>query len=191
MSTPKERGRKPLRYLLMDFPSDHEIDGNNATECQSIAALLSNRALNTRFRHFRLSSLESFDRLPYYAYDPKFVHVACHGSQNGIGLIDGIVPWDKFAKHLKKVLLPLEEQHTRVMALSCCYSTFGAAALGASLSGYFTGIYHFKSPKISFADAQATWAMFYLKKQLTKPHEKIRDRINDSFRHSVLGYQCV
>ena len=32
--------RKKLRYLLFDFPGDHEIDYSMSTECETVHALL-------------------------------------------------------------------------------------------------------------------------------------------------------
>src|SRR6266498_3272362 len=186
MSTLRTRGRKHLRYLLLDFPSDHEVDGWLATECSVISALLTNNGLGTRTKHFRLSSLASFRKLPNYLYDPKFVHVACHGGPKGIGLIEGWVAWETFAKKLKSVLHPLETSHRRILTLSCCYSPNGAAELNTHLSGYFTGIYHFTQKKIHFADAFVVWTMFFLKKELHNPHEAIKNRINTFFGTSTI-----
>lgn len=191
MSTTKPRGRKPLRYLLLDFPSDHEVDGSLATECSVINALLANNDLGTRTKHFRLSSLASFKKLPYYSYDPKFVHVACHAGPAGIGLIEGWVTWRKFAEELKAILQPLEADHRRILTLSCCHSPAGATELKAHLKGYFTGIYHFHKDKVPFAQAFAVWTMFFLKKDIKNPHEKIRLRINTFFETDTIEYSAV
>ncbi len=191
MSTTKPRGRKPLRYLLLDFPSDHEVDGSLATECSVINALLTNNELGTRTKHFRLSSLASFKKLPNYSYDPKFVHVACHGGPKGIGLIGGWVPWQEFAKEMKAILQPLGTTHRRILTLSCCHSRTGATELKTHLTGYFTGIYHFTQKKVPFAQAFVVWTMFFLEKELKHPHEAIKKRINTFFETPTISYSSV
>ncbi len=183
----KARGRKLLRFLLLDLPSDHEIDSGLATECTTIAALLHNRGLGTRLKHFRISTLESFSSLPYYFYDPKFIHLSCHASKDGVGVLGGFMSWKDFAKELKSILAPLaDHSHRRVLTLSCCHSKSAANHLANELAGYITGIYYFSSEELPFSESVTAWCMYYLNKDLEKPHAAIKDRINKFFEEDVM-----
>jgi hypothetical protein len=185
----KPRGRKPLRFLLLDLPSDHEIDSGLATECTTIAALLHNRGLGSRLKHLRISTKASFSSLPYYAYDPKFIHLSCHASSTGVGVLGGEISWKEFAKELKAILMPLQGEERRILTLSCCHSKSAATNLASHLSGYLTGIYYFNVKEVPFSDSLTVWCMYYLNKELDNPHGAIKDKINTFFDTKILLFK--
>lgn len=185
----KPRGRKPLRFLLLDLPSDHEIDSSLATECTTIAALLHNRGLGKRLKHFKLTTEKSFGCLPYYTYEPQFIHLSCHASSREIWLLGGSMTWKSFSDKLKSILAPLSVGERRVLTLSCCHSTSGAKHLSTHLEGYLSGIYYFREKEVLFADSLTVWCMYYLNKKLNKPHEAIKDSINTFFGETVLLFK--
>src|SRR5689334_630248 len=144
-------GRPPFSFVLIDLPSDHEVDAQISTECEVIKAILHNRVLGSRVRHFRASSLENFDCMKMRPYrDCSFVHLGTHGSKSGISLIGGEKSWAKVGERLKTIapLLKRQDKHKRVLALSCCFSSAGFEALRPALRGHFTGCYHFAEARI-------------------------------------------
>ncbi len=146
--------RKKLRYLLFDFPADHEVDSSISTESETVKALLMNRGLGTRAKLLRFSSKNSLGNIPNCRYDPKFVHVATHGTRKSIQLLGGSISWRYFAERvLKPRLKPLEETESRILFLSCCSSTSAKNSIAKYMKGYFTGIYHFRPKSVKFADS--------------------------------------
>jgi hypothetical protein len=87
-------GRPSFRFVLIDLPSDHEVDNNIVRECQVIQALLHNRNLGTVTKVITASSVDNFRTADWRPYPQVgFVHVAAHGGEKGIGLIGGEVSW--------------------------------------------------------------------------------------------------
>src|SRR5580704_12955006 len=97
-------GRPPFRFVLIDTPSDHEVDNNIVRECQVINALLHNRNLGTVTKVITASSGENFKDAAWRPYPSAgFVHIAAHGAKKGISLIGGDVRWRTLADRLKIV----------------------------------------------------------------------------------------
>ncbi|MFM8279893.1 MAG: hypothetical protein ACKN9R_06070 [Candidatus Limnocylindrus sp.] len=171
--------RKRLGFLLFDLPGDHEVESALSTECDTIASILHNRTLATRVKVIRAASESRLKKYPTYKYTVQFVHLACHGGPTGIGVLGGTLKWSEVVGVVKRHLKPLATGQKRVLCLSCCYSKAGLAAFKKGAADYFSLYYHFKADTIPFATAITTWAMFYLKKTLAKPHEGVRDAINE------------
>ncbi|MHB1550174.1 MAG: hypothetical protein ACYCX6_03100 [Vulcanimicrobiaceae bacterium] len=184
-------GRPRFSFVLIDLPSDHEIDYHISTECEIIQAILHNRKLGTRLKWVRATSLNNLSHRakPYQA--AGFVHLATHGDPDGIGLIGGDALWPDVAKILKRFAPTLVGSAQRVLCLSCCYSKDGYSALAKPLRGHFTGIYYFGDLEIGFADAITVWSMFYRKKTIEKPAAKVKQTINDFFGRDILQYRSV
>ena len=182
MSKPK------LGYLLFDLPGDHEIEGTLATECQTIEAIIHNRGMQARVKRICVASTERFLSYPTYKYGVQFVHLACHGGKGGIGMLGGKVTWDKVAQQVTRHLKPLESEQ-RVICFSCCYSQAGFDKTKEAFGNYFTGAYLFDKTKVPFAQSIATWAMFYLRKELLYPHEAIVKPINDFIGEKLLKFK--
>lgn len=184
--------RKKLRFLMFDFPSDHEVDVALSTECELIKALLTNRGLGSRLKLMKFSSNESLKKLPNYKYDPKFVHISGHGGTNSLGLIGGSISWNKLCDDvLTKLLDPLEGEETRVLFLSCCHSKDGIDVIKNKMPNYFTGAYFYKPEIIAFATSITISSMFYRKKLLKNPHAAICKNINNFFNKAFLGYVSI
>ena len=182
-------GRPPFGFFLLDFPSDHEIDAHLTTECQAIRAILHNRGLGSRVKSVRASTLDRFGLIKWNPYrDVGFVHLAGHGSRQGISFIGGNVSWNDVGNRLKRVAPKLTGNRQRVLSISTCNSRSGARALRTVLRGHFTGIYHFRNPTIGFATAMTVWSMFYQRKTIDRPAKAVVDRINDFFEDNVLAY---
>ena len=182
------RGRPPYGFVLLDLPSDHEVDTSLSTECEVISAVLANRRMKSRTKAIRMSSVENFHNdknwKPYK--EVGFVHIGGHGSKKGIGLIGGTVPWSKVSGKLCALAPTLAENQKRVLCLSCCFSIHAYKKMKKNLKGHFTACYYFKRKGIEFADAMTVWSMFYLKIGLENPHQEIANDINQ-----YLGSQTI
>lgn len=183
MSKPK------LGYLLFDLPSEHEIEGTLTTECQTIEAIIHNNGMPARVKRICVASTERFMGYPTYKYGVQFVHLACHGGKNGIGMLGGHVAWKDVAKQVTKHLHPLAPVQQRIICFSCCHSKDGFDKTKSALGSYFTGAYLFAKTEVPFAQAMAVWAMFYLKKKLSHPHEAIVKSINVFIGETLLKFR--
>lgn len=185
-------GRPPFSFFLIDLPSDHEVDQRLATECEVIRAILSNRGFHSITKTARITSVDRFRKEAFRPYGKVgFVHLATHGSKTGIALIGGSVKWGVVAARLKCVAPLLPKNTQRVLTLSCCYSSSGYRSLAPLLKGHFTGCYYFGPKKIGFSDAMTTWAMFYKRKTIQRPHQAIVDRINNFFDEQILQFDAI
>lgn len=182
MSKPK------LGYLLFDLPGDHEVEAALATECKVIESLIHNMRMQARVKRICVASTEKFKKYPTYRYHVQFVHLACHGGKNGVGMLGGRMKWADVATQITKHLHKLKDGQKRVMVFSCCYSADGFRATRAALKGYFSGAYYFSKEKIPFSYAITIWAMFYLKKNLSNPHGAIVKAVNDFLGANILVF---
>lgn len=183
-------GRPPFGFLLINLPSDHEVDGNIVTECQVIGAILHNRQLASVTKMITASSRSNFKGAQWRPYEGiGFVHLATHGGKKGIGLIGGSASWREVGDQLKRAAPRLSRKQQRVLCLSCCYSRAGLNKLAPLLKGHFTHAYHFADDKVSFATATTTWAMFYRKKTLNRPLRAIVDPINEFFGRETIAFR--
>ena len=119
------------------------------------------------------------------------MHLAAHGGKQGVRLIGGRVDWADVAEKLKIVAPRLTTDQKRVLVLSCCHSSSGYAKLKARLRNHFTGCYYFAPQKIGFSDATTTWAMFYKRKTIDRPHGKVVDRINAFFDDKIIVFDSI
>ena len=182
MSKPK------LGYLLFDLPSDHEVEAALATECKVIETLIYNMHLKARVKRICVASTERFRTYPTYRYSVQFVHLACHGGTDGIWMLGGTMSWVDVAEQITKHLHKLKSGQQRVMVFSCCYSSDGFQATKETLKDYFTGAYYFNMASVQFAKAITLWVMFYFKKRLKWPHEKVVTAINEYLGEKILVF---
>lgn len=183
------RGRPPFSFYLIDLPSDHEVDEGLSTECEVIRAILSNRGFRSLTKSAQVTSRARFNKYQWRAHSKVgFVHLAAHGSRSGIGLIGGDINWNDLAEKLKIIAPKLLKTNQRVLSISCCHSRSGYFALKPLLKGYFTGCYYFINTEILFSDAMTTWAMFYRRKTIERPHGAVVDRINKSFGKDIIQF---
>jgi hypothetical protein len=188
----KMAGRPPFSFVLIDLPSDHEVDQGLSTECEVIRAILSNRGFHSITKTARISSVERFRTEPLRPYpNVGYVHLATHGWKSGISLIGRQTSWSEVAKKLKCVAPRLPADVQRVLTLSCCFSALGYRALKPRLRGHFTGCYYFSSNKIGFSDAITVWAMFYMRKTIKRPHAAIVERINKFLDEDILCFGSI
>jgi hypothetical protein len=184
--------RKKLRFLMFDFPGDHEVDVALPTECELIKALLTNRGLGSRLKLMKFSSGESLKKLQNYKYDPKFIHISGHGGPYSLGLIGGSIRWKNLCDDvLTRLLNPLEEEKTRVLFLSCCHSRDGVDIIKNEMPEYFTGAYFYNNEIVPFATSITISSMFYRKKILKNPHAAICKGINTFFNKKLLSYVSI
>lgn len=176
-------------YLLFDLPADHEVESALATECKVIETLLHNMEMKARVKRVCVASANRFKKYPTYRYRVQFVHLACHGSKSGIAMLGTRMKWDDVGKQITRHLRPLNDGEQRVMVFSCCYSKDGYLATKSRFSRYFSGAYYFKLKRIHFASAMTIWSMFYFKKTLSSPHEKIAKTINDFMGGTTLLFK--
>lgn len=174
--------RKKTRFMLLDLPDDDEVENSLSSECEIVKAILTSRSLGTRIKHFRFTSLKSLEDHDIYEYDPKFVHISGHGSKDGISLLGGEVSWRDLAEgFLLPRLAALEPEQTRILFVSTCFSEHGVNRLLDFLHDRFTGVYYFNGDEVPFADALTVAAMFYRRKELNRPHQKVLNSINGYF----------
>jgi hypothetical protein len=87
-SAAPKKGRPAYGFLLLDLPSDHEIEGNIVTECQAIRAILHNRGLGAMAKIITATTTDGLEKVRAQRYSRLgFVHVAAHASRKGIALI--------------------------------------------------------------------------------------------------------
>ena len=176
-----------IEYLLLDNPSDHEVDDGVVTECDVIRAILSNRGLGTKIKLVRSSTRERFSRSKQATKSVKFVHLAGHGSQDDLGLIGGGIGWEDVAAAIAAFVQPLTNSQQRVLSLSCCYSQAAVTKMADLLNDYFTAIYYFEDDEVAFSQTMVIWSMFYHEKNLRRPEQAIVDRINGFFGQADRG----
>ena len=182
-----------IEYLLLDLPSDHEVEDNVVTECDVIRAIISNKRQGKKVKTVRSTTAESFRRPQRSTKSVKYVHLAGHGNETDLCLIGGQIPWKEVAGHATKFVSPLSRKQPRVLCISCCYSRCAAEEMSPVLKDYFTGIYYFQQDKIGFAEAMTVWSMFYHRKGLNKPHKnrKIVSLVNKFFDKNVLVHRLI
>lgn len=189
---PKIKGRPKFGYFIFDCPSDHEVDGRLLSESDAIRAVLANRNLGTRLKQVTCTTKKSFNSITPRQYAGiKYVHLGGHGSEKGISFIGGRISWSDIGEKLTVMFPPLADGDQRVLTLSCCYSSYGVTILKKQLASHFTAIYHFAPEEIEFSTAIATWCMFYLKKELSRPHLSIKKDINKFMGKDVLCFVRV
>ncbi|QJW83946.1 hypothetical protein HK414_08135 [Ramlibacter terrae] len=168
--------------MLLDLPDDDEVEGFLSSECEIVKAILASRGLGGRIKHFRFTSLQSLERPASYEYDPKFVHISGHGGNHSISLLGGEVTRNDLAEDfLAPRLKVLEGEETRILFVSTCFSEHGVDRILDQIPDRFTGAYYFSEDEVPFADALTAAAMFYRRKELNRPHQKILANINSYF----------
>ena len=186
MST-KKRGRPTFGYFVFDLPSDHEVNGSLVTESDVIKSVLSNKNLGGRLKSLRFTTADTFKNCPDRKYSGiRYVHLGGHGGTTGIGFIGGTVKWVDVGKKLAKMFPQLTDGEQRVLTLSCCMSKTGVKAMAPHLKNHFSAIYYFIPQSIGFSQAMTVWSMFYLKKDLTRPHSAIKQDINTFMREDII-----
>ncbi len=180
--------RTPLRFLLLDVPGEHEIEGNLATECQVIAAVLANWELERATKNIRIASTRKLRNLGPYTYDPQVVHLAAHATEEGVWIQGEVTNWEALAKRIENLITPLDPGQERVLNLSCCYSNLAAQVCAARLRGHFTGIYRYSITEVPYAQALVAWTMFFYKRPSLTDHLSIAQSVNDFFGTEVLQF---
>lgn len=175
-------------FLLLDFPDEDEIDDGLSTEGSIIETMLHRRGQKRRVTRLRAVSASRFRKTPATPRDVRFVHLSAHADRTGIGFLKGNLTWKEFARLVVPHLAPREEER-RVMVFSCCHSHDGFSATKKIFRNHFTGAYLFESEEADFCDALAVWAMFYLKKTVRNPHERIAEDVNRFFGKPVLRFR--
>ena len=175
-------------YLLIDLPADHEVEGALATECDSIRGILTNKRMGSKVKHVRATTLEGLSKtMPKKPYaHVKYVHLGCHGDEDGVGLIGAKLRWSQVAERLMQYIPPLQQGETRVLCLSCCHSEKGAKKMKPKLKHHFTAVYYLTEPEVGFATSMVVWSMFYYRKRRSPLTTKVKERINDFFRNAPL-----
>lgn len=163
-------------YLLLDLPSHHEVESVLATECDSIRGILANKLREPKVKHVRATTREGLQTtVPQRPYlHVKYVHLACHGDEHGIGLIGAKLSWSRLAQHIVRYVPPLEGNKRRVLCLSCCHSAAGAEKMKRALKRHFTAVYYLTEPEVGFDTSMVVWSMFYYRKSLKAPVSKLR-----------------
>lgn len=183
--------RTPLRFLLLDIPGEHEIEGNLATECQVIAAVLANLELDRVTKHIRIASTRTLGNLGPYAYDPQVVHLAGHATEEGVWIQGQVAKWETVALRLAGLLVPLPACQERVLNLSCCHSSLASRICTEFLRDYFTGIYRFSISEVPYAQALVAWTMFFFKSPSLADHLEISRTVNSFFGQKIIEFERV
>ncbi len=181
-------GRKPLRYILLDLPSDHEIEGALATECDVLYAMLANHELAAVTKRIRIGRPETLRQLRLGTSGAEFVHIAGHATADGLWMLGDVVAWSHVAKALANCVSPLKPSRERLVHFSCCHSQRAAKLCRRHLSPYFSGAYHFVDQTVPYATAIAVWTMFFHQQPSTRNHWDIVRRINTFIGQEVLRF---
>ena len=185
-------GRPAYRFLLLDLPADHEVDGFLATESEVIRSILANNDSGPQVLLKRISTLGRFRGWsPPKGYKKlRFVHLGTHACREHIHLIGGKVTWEEVAEKLRRLAPCLPQGEQRALCLSSCFSRDGFQRIRKKLRGHFSGCYYFSSEEIAFADAITVWSMFYLRARQEKPHDtKLLKAINQYFGKEALCFK--
>lgn len=180
-----------IEYLLLDLPSDHEVEDNIVTECDVIRAIVSNKNQGKKVRTFRATTAPSFTgtRRGTKYVSVEYVHLAGHGNSRGLGMIDGSVAWECVARQITTFVKKLPSGKKRILCVSCCHSRAAVQKMSSGLRGYFSGIYYFHDNKIDFATAMTVWAMFYHTKDVAAPFAAVTTSVNRYFEGTPLKYK--
>ncbi|MDF2434909.1 MAG: hypothetical protein JWP44_4540 [Mucilaginibacter sp.] len=180
-------------FLVIDLPSDHQIENGLTTEGQLIATLLHERGLGDATRLEVVASKERFKSLAKTHHpDAKIVHIAAHADRDGLGAMGHDLTWDEVAHVLTQIVPSLEDaQEERVLVLSCCHSRAAYRHLKKLLRMHFTAVYYFSQDIVYFDVALMTWSMFYGQKNLRRPTSQIRKPINDFFGARRLKFRRI
>lgn len=181
-------GRQSVRYLLLDLPSDHEIEGSLSTECDILYAMLANQELEGVTKHVRVARAETLWQLKQYPYEAEIVHLAGHATEDGLWVLGEVLKWELVAEHLAGCVKPLESGEQRIINFSCCNSEMAVDACASVLRPHFSGIYHFVEPSVEFSKAIATWTMFFYKQPTVGNHREIVSGISTYLGTPVLRY---
>jgi hypothetical protein len=183
--------RQKYGFLLFDFPSDHEVDLALPTECEVVWALLVNRRLGSRVKLIKATTAKRLEGLPRYRYGVQFVHLGGHASPSSFGLLGGSIKLGKAVRLITRSLRRLTGDEQRILCLSCCHSRSAFQRIRPRLRSYFTGCYYFRPELVGFAQCLTTWSMFYYRKDLGRPHQKIVEKINAFFGTDMLAFDAV
>ena len=146
-----------IEYLLLDSPSDHEVDDSVVTECEVIRAIVKNKGQGKKVKLVKSTTKDRFNHPQTPTKSVKYVHLSGHGDEKGLGLIDGSVKWKDVAEQIAKFVQKLDDNQKRVLCISCCHSKEAAAKMTRSLSDYFTAIYCFREEDVTFAKTMTVW----------------------------------
>lgn len=180
-----------VEYLLLDLPSDHEVEEGVVTECDVVRAIVSNKGHGKKVKTIKAATVDGFTRRRTPTKSVKYVHLAGHGNCAQLGLIGGGLDWAKVACQINTLVPKLRGKQKRVLCISCCFSASAALKMSKRLEERFTAVYHFREDKIAFHKAMTVWSMFYCQKRLDKPHQAIADRVNKFFGDNVLVFRGV
>lgn len=199
--------RQKLKYIFLDCPSYHEVEGAIVTEADTLRALLINQQYGSVTREpFRCATEEALAKLRTRQYrldGATHVHVGAHGSPTGLGLIDGEVEWVDVARTLKK-LVGRRERSTRLLCMSFCHGEDAWKAMNArtlAMHTHYSGCLFFKDDEhpepeddhdvheIGFGAALTAWSMFYLKTTQGVSRRDAVKAVNAFFGRSLLRYK--
>ena len=180
-----------VEYLLLDLPSDHEVEEGVVTECDVVRAVVSNKGHGKKVKTIRAATVDGFTRRRRPTTSVKYVHLAGHGNSAQLGLIGGGVCWADVAEQISTLVPKLRGKQQRVLCISCCFSASAAREMYDRLVGRFSAVYHFDEDKIKFYKAMTVWSMFYCRKTLDRPHQAIVDSVNEFFGSEVLVFKPV
>ena len=175
-------------FLLLDFPDEDEIADDLSTEGSIIEAILHRRGLRRRITRIRSISARRYQAVPATPLDVRFVHLAAHADEGGIGFLKGSMNWKEFAELTVQHVIPLKRDR-RVMVFSCCHSLAGFEATKRVFKNHFTAAYLFEPVQPDFCDALAIWSMFYLRKTVDNPHQAIVAKINEFVGSPALRFK--
>ena len=176
--------------MLLDSPSDHEVEGALATECDVLYAMFANFELSGLTKHIRLGCARTLKQKRPYPYAAQFVHLAGHATDEGLWMLGEVVDWATVAKSLSGWFAPLKPGGERILNFSCCDSERAAKACATRLRPFFSGAYFFRERNIGFAKSCAAWTLFfYLQGQRqTQVHFQSARQVNQFLRAEELRY---
>jgi hypothetical protein len=180
--------RACLKYLLIDLPSDHEIEEGLATECDVLNAMLANNELSGLTKHIKVGRIETFKKMATYPYVAEIIHISAHATMEGLWLLGEVIKWDDVADCLAGAVAALDMGDERILNLSCCNSEMAAKRFEERLNPFFSGANYFVNNNIPFSTSAIAWTMYFYQLPNAGDHYKHREKINTFLGGETLSY---
>jgi hypothetical protein len=184
-------GRPSFAFVLIDLPSDHEIENNIVRECQVISAILHNRDLGTVTKTITATSVSNFKDADWRPYPGTgFVHLATHGGRSGIGLMEAPCPGRKSLIDWKPSRRNSSQTKNEFYVSLAAIRKTGSIGFNRCSKVILPMRIILRLAK-SVATAMTTWSMFYRKKTLGRPLKAVVEPINSFVGRETIVFQEI
>jgi hypothetical protein len=170
--------RPTYKFLLFDFPSDHEVEERLATETDVLHALITNAERGKELKTIRIATPATLKASPATSYSPEIVQLSGHADRNELWMLGGKVRWQAVAQLLIQYVAPLKSGETRLLLLSCCESRHGFFKIRKTIRSHYSHAVVFAGDSIDFDESMVFWPMFYFGWLRKRPLPELITSIN-------------